>query len=350
MHWRPPRAITARRADHDWAAATTPRPRRGPPQNAECVADLCTEARGFDLQTRAPGPTWHLRHHRRSEPRFRNAASKRQPDRAVVPVVRWGSSAPPASGRLSAAADCAERTTRRSPAGMATRSTRLSQPWQRHSGSGAAARAEAIVARPGRARLDVGDCNSAPSLLGSRLPASTITSCAGMTLSTVAATSITELPLGQAQRLSHRCRHTRCSVSSDAEEISRPFETSAPAARPFAGRAGPGKRQRLHERASGRLAETVIGSVRLLDGTAGANDGRRAGCRFDYVSGRLCRREPATSGRRPTRQCRDRRAAPSQCPRKAAAPARGRLVVASGRLRSRVGHDRRRPRLRVCLG
>ena len=37
-----------------------------------------------------------------------------------------------------------------------------------------------------------------------------------MTLSTVAATSITELPLGQAQRSSHRCRHTRCSVSSQA--------------------------------------------------------------------------------------------------------------------------------------
>ena len=36
-------------------------------------------------------------------------------------------------------------------------------------------------------------------------------------------------------------------------------------------------------------------------GAAGANDGHRASCRFDYMSGRLCRREPTTSGRRPER-------------------------------------------------
>ena len=64
----------------------------------------------------------------------------------------------------------------------------LSPPWQRHSEAGAAARAEAVAARPGRARLDARDCDSAPSLPGSRLPASTIASCVGMALSTVATT------------------------------------------------------------------------------------------------------------------------------------------------------------------
>jgi hypothetical protein len=43
-----------------------------------------------------------------------------------------------------------------------------------------------------------------------------------------------------------------------------------------------------------------LAAERLLDGAAGANAGRRAG--FDYVSGRLCRREPATSGPRPRRR------------------------------------------------
>jgi hypothetical protein len=95
----------------------------------------------------------------------------------------------------------------------------------------------------------------------------------------------------------------RYSPSSYAEETSRPFETSAPAPRSFAGRGGPGKRQRLDERAPGRPAETVVASGRLLNAAAGANDGRRVGCRFDYVSGRLCRRDPATSGRRPTGLC-----------------------------------------------
>jgi hypothetical protein len=38
---------------------------------------------------------------------------------------------------------------------------RLVPAWQRHSEAGAAARAEAVVARPGRARLDLGDRSSA---------------------------------------------------------------------------------------------------------------------------------------------------------------------------------------------
>ena len=52
--------------------------------------------------------------------------------------------------------------------------------WQRHSDTGAAARAEAVVARSGSPRLDVGDCDSAPSLLDRRFLASTITSCVGI--------------------------------------------------------------------------------------------------------------------------------------------------------------------------
>ena len=51
--------------------------------------------------------------------------------------------------------------------------------WQRHSEARAAARAEAVVARSVPARLDVGDCDSAPGLLGGRFRASTITCCTG---------------------------------------------------------------------------------------------------------------------------------------------------------------------------
>ena len=63
-------------------------------------------------------------------------------------------------------------------------SPRCSQPqpldaWQRHSEARAAARAEAVVARSVPARLDVGDCDSAPGLLGRRFRASTITCCMG---------------------------------------------------------------------------------------------------------------------------------------------------------------------------
>jgi hypothetical protein len=37
--------------------------------------------------------------------------------------------------------------------------------WQRHSQAGAAARTEAVVARPGRARLDVSDRDTTSSSL-----------------------------------------------------------------------------------------------------------------------------------------------------------------------------------------
>jgi hypothetical protein len=46
--------------------------------------------------------------------------------------VRQGGATPRARGRLSAAVGCTEPTIRGSPAVTATRSARLSQPWQRH--------------------------------------------------------------------------------------------------------------------------------------------------------------------------------------------------------------------------
>ena len=58
--------------------------------------------------------------------------------------------------------------------GRSRRPPPLLQPWQRHSEAGAAARAEAAVARPGRARLDVGDSPSAPGLLDRPFRATTI--------------------------------------------------------------------------------------------------------------------------------------------------------------------------------
>jgi hypothetical protein len=64
----------------------------------------------------------------------------------------------------------------------------------------------------------VSDCDSAPCLLVRRFPVSTITFCVGTHLaSRVAATSITTLSLGQAERSSHRCQRTRCSNSSDPQ-------------------------------------------------------------------------------------------------------------------------------------
>jgi hypothetical protein len=54
----------------------------------------------------------------------------------------------------------------------------LALAWQRHSEAGAAGRAEAVVPRPARARLDVVDRDSA-RFAGRRFRASTITSCVG---------------------------------------------------------------------------------------------------------------------------------------------------------------------------
>ena len=50
--------------------------------------------------------------------------------RALLPIVPRGGATPRARGRLSAAVGCTEPTIRGSPAVTATRSARLSQPWQ----------------------------------------------------------------------------------------------------------------------------------------------------------------------------------------------------------------------------
>ena len=108
--------------------------------------------------------------------RFRSTFPK--PRRQAATPVR-GAATPRIRGRLSAAAGCREHTVRWSPAATTTQWTRLSESWQRHNEDRASARVEAVVPRPARAGLDVRDCDSAPSLLGGRLPASTITSCVG---------------------------------------------------------------------------------------------------------------------------------------------------------------------------
>ena len=54
-------------------------------------------------------------------------------------------------------------------------STRLLQPWLRHSEAGAAARAEAVLPRPDRARLDVSDRGRTSSSLDRQSRASTVT-------------------------------------------------------------------------------------------------------------------------------------------------------------------------------
>ena len=64
-------------------------------------------------------------------PRTRACSAPRDRRHRCREIVRWGSAAPRAGVR-PAAAGCSERTTRRSWAVTATRSTRLPQPWQRN--------------------------------------------------------------------------------------------------------------------------------------------------------------------------------------------------------------------------
>jgi hypothetical protein len=84
-----------------------------------------------------------------------------------------------AAGRWESSRDGRARNWLSRRAAMCVGWRRRARSWQRHSGAGAAGRAEAVVARPGPAGLDVSDCDSAPALLGARLRASTITSCVG---------------------------------------------------------------------------------------------------------------------------------------------------------------------------
>ena len=59
--------------------------------------------------------------------------------------------------------------------GTATNSARLSQPWQRHSEAGAAARAEAVVAPPGPTRPGCARSRQGTEFAGSRFRSSTVT-------------------------------------------------------------------------------------------------------------------------------------------------------------------------------
>ena len=80
---------------------------------------------------------------------------------------------------------------------------------QRHSEAGAAARAEAAVARPGCARLDVGDSTSAPGLLDRPFRATTIRILRRHGTYPGGGDLAGRLSLGHAERSSDRCRHRR---------------------------------------------------------------------------------------------------------------------------------------------
>ena len=100
-------------------------PRASAGQNARrhgVTAPAC--ARSRPALARTPGVPRPVRSH---------VAPPRDPRHRCCEIVRWGSAAPRAGGRLLVAARRAERTTRRSGAVTATRSTRLAQPWQRDS-------------------------------------------------------------------------------------------------------------------------------------------------------------------------------------------------------------------------
>ena len=78
-------------------------------------------------------------------------------------VVPWGRATKRAAGRLSAAAGCAERTTRRSPAVTTTRPERLPETWRCSSVVRAGGRTRAIAPRPVRARFDASEARHAAS-------------------------------------------------------------------------------------------------------------------------------------------------------------------------------------------
>ena len=90
-----------------------------------------------------------------------------------------GSAAPRAGGRLSAAAGCAEHTVQWSPTVTTSQSTRLSEPWQRHSEAGAAARTKAVVARQDAHAWLRRDRARAPSSLDRQPEQARARSCVG---------------------------------------------------------------------------------------------------------------------------------------------------------------------------
>ena len=130
-------------------------------------------------------------------------------------AVRWGTPARRAAGRPFAAASCAERTVWRSPAVTATPLARLPQPWQRHSEPGPAARAEAVVAPPGTNRPGCARSRQGTEFAESRFRASRATFVRRHRPYRRSPRSRSRgCCSARAKRSSHRCRDTRCSVSS----------------------------------------------------------------------------------------------------------------------------------------
>jgi hypothetical protein len=99
----------------------------------------------------------------------------------------------------------------------AARSARLSQPWQRHSEAGAAARAEAVVAPRGPPGL-TGAITAGRRVAGSRFRSSTVTFVRRHgPYQRLARSGSPSCCSARAERSSHRCRDKRCSVSSGGE-------------------------------------------------------------------------------------------------------------------------------------
>ncbi len=108
-----------------------------------------------------------------------SATARGSRSRSALPAVR--DSSVREARRREPAVVCQQPSVVRSPQFGDRRRSRprgrrdYREPWQRHSEARAAARVEAVVPRPARARLDAGDSHSAPSLLGGRFRASRIT-------------------------------------------------------------------------------------------------------------------------------------------------------------------------------
>ena len=144
-----------------------------------------------------------------------------KPRRQAAACVQ-GSAAPGAGGRLSGAAGCGEHTVRWSPAVTTTQSTRLSEPWQRHSEPGPAASAEPVVAPPGTKRPGCARSRQGTEFAESRFRASRVTFVRRQRPYRRSPRSRSSgCSSARAKRSSHRCRDKRCSVSSFREARGR---------------------------------------------------------------------------------------------------------------------------------
>ncbi len=147
---RPP--TTGRAPTHADAAAKRSndyKPENGPRRR---LSSICTGAGRRPSPTPSAAPkrsgvnAVDIRTRARASPSVNGSAEGR---RALLPIVPRGGATPRARGRLSAAVGCTEPTIRGSPAVTATRSARLSQPWQ---SDHAAGRGQGIAASPKHAR------------------------------------------------------------------------------------------------------------------------------------------------------------------------------------------------------